>query len=211
MGGAADFTDWDERHRAAADQATPEPATFVTELLSLLPGGTALDLACGTGRHSLLLAGRGQRVVAVDGSAVALDVLEARALAMQRSVRRLRSFRDVSSAHSGIDLIQADLEQVTLPERAFALIVCVHYLQRSLFPQIQLALVPGGMLLFETFTRAQLEFDGGPKNPEYLLECGELRMAFPGLRLLFYRELRAGKGIASLIAQKPQRSPGLDD
>ena len=64
------------------------------------------------------------------------------------------------------------------------------------------ALAPGGMLLFETFTRAQLEFEGGPKNPEFLLECGELRVAFPGLRLLFYRELRAGKGIASLLARK---------
>jgi tellurite methyltransferase len=202
MDGATDLANWDERHRAAAGLPTPEPETFVTELLSLLPGGTALDLACGTGRHSLLLAGRGQRVVAVDGSAVALDVLEGRARALQRSVRRLRSFHDVSGALSGIDLIQADLEQVTLPDRAFSLIVCVHYLQRSLFPQIERALVPGGVLLFETFTRAQLELDGGPKNPEYLLECGELRVAFPGLHLLFYRELRAGKGIASLIARK---------
>jgi len=44
---------------------------------------------------------------------------------------------------------------------------------------------------------------GGPRNPNYLLERGELRTAFPGLRNLFYRELRAGKGIASLIAVKP--------
>jgi hypothetical protein len=58
------------------------------------------------------------------------------------------------------------------------------------------------MLLFETHTVAQLDFAGGPRNPEYLLDLGELRAAFPGLRSLFYRELRAGKGIASLIAQK---------
>jgi hypothetical protein len=68
------------------------------------------------------------------------------------------------------------------------------------------ALAPGGMLLFETYTRAQLEFSGGPRNPDHLLELGELRTAFPSLRLLFYRELRAGKGIASLIAQKPSRT-----
>jgi len=54
----------------------------------------------------------------------------------------------------------------------------------------------------ETFTSAQLEFAGGPRNPAYLLETGELRDAFPGLRVLFYRELRAGQGIASLIARK---------
>jgi len=58
------------------------------------------------------------------------------------------------------------------------------------------------MLLFETYTVAQLDFEGGPRNPNYLLELGELPTAFPSLQHLFYRELRAGKGIASLIAQK---------
>jgi len=43
----------------------------------------------------------------------------------------------------------------------------------------------------------------GPRNPEHLLEVGELRTAFPGLEIVFYRELRAGQGIASLVARKP--------
>jgi len=109
----------------------------------------------------------------------------------------------IATSRPGIELVHADLERTTLPSHSFALILCVHYLQRSLFPQIERALTLGGMLLFETYTRAQLEFDAGPKNPDYLLEAGELRVAFPSLRLVFYRELRAGKGIASLIAQKP--------
>jgi len=196
---------WDERHRAAAGQAAAEPATFVTELLPLLPVGPALDLACGTGRHALLLAAR-QQVTAVDGSAVALDVLETRARAAGQAVRRGRDLEVIaasdSGAGSGIDLVQSDLEQLRLPGECYALILCVQYLQRSLFSQIERALAPGGILLFETFTRAQLEFEGGPKNPEFLLESGELRVAFPGLRLMFYRELRAGKGIASLLARK---------
>jgi tellurite methyltransferase len=200
--GAADFNEWDKRHREAGERAAPEPATFVAELLSLLPRGPALDVACGTGRHSLLLAARGQRVVAVDGSSAAIDAVERRAREAELPARRIRSFEEASGPNPGIDLIQGDLEQVSLPERTFALILCVHYLQRSLFPQMARALAPGGMLLFETFTRAQLDFEGGPRNPEYLLDCGELRTAFPSLRLLFYRELRAGKGIASLIAQK---------
>jgi hypothetical protein len=85
---------------------------------------------------------------------------------------------------------------------SFSLILCLHYLQRSLFSAMQAALLPGGMLLFETYTRAQVEDANGPKNPAYLLEIGELRTAFPRLRIVFYRELRARKGIASLIAQK---------
>jgi tellurite methyltransferase len=199
---ASHFADWDARHREAAQRAPEEPASFVRELLPLLPEGPALDLACGTGRHTLLLAERGQHVSAIDSSAAALEILEERAQAANYPAQRVSRLGTSSAARSQIELVQADLEHTGLPCGAFALILCVHYLQRSLFVQMERALAPGGMLLFETFTRAQLEFEGGPKNPEHLLERSELRCAFPGLRLLFYRELRAGKGIASLIAQR---------
>jgi SAM-dependent methyltransferase len=102
----------------------------------------------------------------------------------------------------GLELIQANLEETQLPERRFDLIICVQYLQRSLFSQMARALRPNGVLLMEAFTRAQLEFTGGPRNPEYLLETGELRKAFSELCVLFYRELRAGVWIASLVAKK---------
>lgn len=195
-------SEWDVRHRAAAQGSAVEPASFVLELLPLLPRGPALDLACGTGRHTLLLAARQQPVTAVDHSSAGLDILEQRALAFDLKTNRLRNPQGVSPSQDGIDLIETDLERVVLPVAAYALILCVQYLQRSLFGQIARALAPGGMLLFETYTRAQLEFPGGPRDPEHLLAHGELRTAFPSLRLLFYRELRAGKGIASLIAQK---------
>ena len=200
---ASTLAEWDAKHRAAADGAAAEPASLVRELLPLLPRGPALDLACGTGRHTVLLAARGQRVTAVDGSSVALDILKERARASNQTVSRVESTPTIGVSEQGIQLRQADLEHATLRANSFSLILCIHYLQRSLFSQMQRALVAGGTLLFETYTRAQLEFTGGPKNPEYLLELGELRAAFPLLRVVFYRELRAGKGIASLMAQKP--------
>jgi SAM-dependent methyltransferase len=170
-------SDWDARYRSAAESRLPEPASIVRELLPLLPSGPALDIACGTGRHTLFLAARHQHVTAVDWSG--------------------------KSPHGGIDLVHADLERLELPESSFELILCLQYLQRSLFPQILRGLRHGGMLLFETFTQSQLEFADGPRNPEHLLEAGELRTAFPGLKVIFYRELRAGQGIASLVARKP--------
>jgi SAM-dependent methyltransferase len=72
-------SDWDAKHRLAAEASPSEPASIVCELLPLLPAGPALDVACGAGRHALFLAGRGQHVTAVDFSSVALDTLEARA------------------------------------------------------------------------------------------------------------------------------------
>ncbi len=199
---AASASGWNAKYSAAADEAPAEPAEFVRELLPLLPLGPALDLACGAGRHTLLLAARQQAVTAVDSSDVALEMLEKRARASHYVVSRIERAAQVGHRQHGIQLWHTNLEEVNLPRQAFSLVVCVHYLQRSLFAQIERALVPGGVLLFETYTVAQLEFAGGPRNPNYLLESRELRTAFPALRSLFYRELRAGKGIASLIAQK---------
>jgi tellurite methyltransferase len=199
----ANASEWDVKHRAAAQDETPEPASIVREMLALLPMGSALDLACGTGQHTLLLASRHQPVVAVDWSPVALAILEQHARSLNLAVHRASGAEfAVPSAFQGIQLVQADIESVVLPADSFSLILCVQYLQRNLFPQMERALRPGGVVLFETFTRAQLEFAGGPRNPAHLLDLGELRNAFPRLEVLFYRELRAGQGIASLVARK---------
>jgi SAM-dependent methyltransferase len=197
-------SEWEGKHRLAREVPPSEPASIVCELLPLLPRGPALDIACGTGRHALVLAARGQQVTAIDWSASGLGILEEHARAMEISVRRIRDFEKASgSHHGGIDILEADLERRDLPEHFFDLILCIQYLQRSLFPQMCRALRPDGMLLFETYTRTQLEFRRGPRNPAFLLEAGELRNAFPELRMLFYRELCAGQGIASLLAEKP--------
>jgi SAM-dependent methyltransferase len=203
----ATLTEWDARHRVAAQGPPAEPASIVRELMPLLPRGPALDIACGTGRHTLLLASHGHPVTAIDWSPAALEILEIRAREAHLAVQRNSTITAGSSRSAArIQLAEMDLENALLPRESFALILCIQYLQRSMFPQIAATLRPGGAVLFETFTRAQLSFAGGPRNPEYLLEPGKLRTAFPGLDLVFYRELCAGQGIASLFAQKPPRN-----
>jgi SAM-dependent methyltransferase len=198
-------SEWDEKYRLAEEVPEAEPAGILCELLPLLPAGRALDLACGSGRNALFLAERGRHVTAVDWSEPGLGILEARAQNKKIPVRRIQKPVDSGrTKRAGIDVLPADLEEIQLPENCYDVIVCIRYLQRSLFPQICRALRPGGMLLYETFTRAQLDFESGPKDPAYLLNPGELREAFPELCVLFYRELRAGQGIASLAAQKPR-------
>ena len=78
--------DWNEKYRLVAEMPAVEPASIVCELLPLLPKGPALDLACGSGRHSILLAELGQQVTAVDWSGAGLDLLEARARAERVAV-----------------------------------------------------------------------------------------------------------------------------
>ena len=195
---------WDAKHSLAANEAAEAPAGILTELWPLLPVGPALDLACSRGRNALFLAEDGRHVTAVDWSGAALDILEERAKALKVPVRRMQRIDEAKQpTRVGIDLLQTDLEAIALPANRYSVILCVRYLQRSLFSQICRALRPGGMLLFETYTKAQLDFSGGPRDPAHLLNSGELRRAFPELEVVFYRELRAEQGIASLAARKP--------
>lgn len=204
--------DWDEKHWNAGEASAIEASPLARELLPLLPTGPALDLACGRGRHTLLLAERGQAVTAVDWSPAALDLLERAAAAKGLKVHHGNHGHggndDIRPAAKGCGIFSvcADLEKITLPSRVFALVLCIQYLDRRLMPEIERALQPGGAVLFETYTTAQLAFEGGLRNPDYLLRPGELRRSFPGLETIFYRELNAGQGIASILARKPVES-----
>src|SRR5258708_10122554 len=157
-------SDWDAKHRLAEAPAA-EPASIVRELLPLLPTGEALDIACGTGRHALFLTARGQHVTAVDFSSVALDTLEARARDTHITVRRSRVVQAAGRhLRGGLDLIQANLEEMQLPERRFDLIIFIQYLQRSLFSQMVRARRRDGVFLVGTFTTPQLDVTCGPPD-----------------------------------------------
>jgi SAM-dependent methyltransferase len=199
---APSAAEWDERYRTAPP-GEAEPCSIVRELLPLLSKGNALDIACGSGRHTLLLAAHGWTVTAVDHSRAGLDRLQAEARARRLAIEWADSARPSGRKRTpGITTVLADLERFDVPRNTFDLILCINYLQRPLFSQIEAALRPGGEVLVETYTRAQLQFGSGPKSPDYLLEPGELRSAFPRLQTVFYRELTAGKGIASILARR---------
>lgn len=129
---------------------------WVRRFLPLIKaGGAVLDLACGGGRHSLLLAERGYRVVAVDRDAGALAQIE--------------------SASPGIETRVADLEGEPwpFPGRAFDGIVATNYLFRPLLPTLLDSLGEHGVLIYETFMLGN-ERCGRPSNPDFLLRPHEL-------------------------------------
>ncbi len=199
---------WDARYRAEGFPGGTEPAPFLQEALPLLGNGRALDLAMGAGRNAVFLAVNGWRVTGIDNSHVGLE--RAATLARDCGIPvhwgakwEPEPIPPLTPRIPGLLLVETDLERATVPAAQYELVICFNYLERRLFPAIERALRPGGMLVYETLTVAQLAFAGGPRNPQHLLHEHELRDAFPSLQTVFYRELATGKGIASLLALKP--------
>jgi rhodanese-related sulfurtransferase len=163
------------------------PSSWLLQCADLLPrGGAALDLACGRGRHALLLASAGYDVTALDRDDAALDALRSAATALALDV----DARRVDLEAPGVDLGQA----------RYDLVLVVHYLHRPLFPALRRALAPGGLLLYETFTEAQARH-GKPTHPEFLLRPGELPDLVAPLRVLRSREGEfEGRDVAGVAA-----------
>jgi len=198
---------WEERFRRPGYWAGPEPAPFLREILPLLgKPGTALELAMGEGRNAVFLAEQGWRVTGVELTEAGLA--KAEALASERKVRTWRgeaagnSSLSLQAPSAGVLLLQGDISTCAIPACPWDLLLVVNFLIRDALPAIRQALRPGSLLAYETYTVHQLRFDGGPRSREFLLEPGELRAAFADLDILIYREWTAGKGVASLLAQK---------
>ncbi|OQY99419.1 MAG: SAM-dependent methyltransferase [Candidatus Brocadia sp. UTAMX2] len=180
---------WDKRYETEAYIFGKEPVEFLREQIDILPRGKALDLAMGEGRNAVFLAKQGFEVDGCDVSEVA--VKKARELAREN--------------HVAIHAFVADLETYPLPKDTYDVIACFYYLQRDLVPQMKVALKPGGVIIYETYTIENWErgFEG-PKKKEYLLQPNELLNLFKDLKIVYYRELVLDnkKAIASLIAKK---------
>ncbi len=160
---------WNRKHRLTGPGSKPSAA--VTQHVHLARPGRALDLAAGNGRNALFLAGQGFAVDAVDISDVGL-----------------RMFAD---RHENVFALCANLETYEIAANRYSLVVNINYLNRRLFPYIQDGLVPGGVLIFETFLN-QPGFESqkpfSPENLDHLLKPNELAIAFPGLTPLICRE-----------------------
>lgn len=138
------------------------PSLWVKRFIHLITkGGRVLDLACGEGRHSVLLAKEGYSVLSVDRDLEPLKL----------QINRL----SVETA-SKIELSELDLEAQTWPfgdKPIFDGVVVTNYLYRPYIGRILPLLTPGGVLIYETFALGNEQF-GRPSNPNFLLKPNEL-------------------------------------
>lgn len=103
-----------------------------------------------------------------------------------------------------IETVCIDLEaaQVDLGTERFEVVSVFNYLHRPLIPILKRSVRRGGIVIYKTYTREQLQFGTGPRNPDFLLNKNELPQLFDGFRHLLYRETCEAEATAALIAQR---------
>jgi SAM-dependent methyltransferase len=178
---------WEQRYREWPQYA--KPSSFLARHADLI-GGRVLDVAGGNGRNGLFLAAQGARV----------DIIDIAHAGLRQALDAARQ------AAWPINAIQADLETYPLPADVNDVVNVIPYLQPSQLPTQPPALRPGGLLLFETFLIDQRQISH-PRNPEFLLQHGELRDAFADFEVLEYREGLLDSDPPAYLAQLAARRP----
>ncbi len=168
---------WDDRfRRALAELKAPDPpAPWLLahgDALAALAPGRAADVACGLGRHAVMLAELGFEVDALDQSQVGLDHLAGVARDRGLPIRCER-----------VDL----RAQPGLPRPPYSAIVVTNYLQRELLAVLVDALVPRGLLAVEAFL-AHPDPEWGPREPAMVVAPDELPRLLARTDVLFYEE-----------------------
>lgn len=173
----------------------PEPSAWVARFAALIrEGGTALDLACGGGRHARLLLARGHRVAMLD-----------------RDTSRVADL----APHPRAEILARDLEDGgpwPLAGRRFDGVVVANYLHRPILGRVLDAVAPGGALIYETFAEGNAAF-GRPRNPDFLLRRGELLdLARPaGLRIVAFEDMAVAEPRPAVVQRIAAVCPGGRD
>lgn len=185
---AEDRIKWNRIYYERALQAYPPPdallVAYAPKPEQIAPRRVALDLAAGLCQNATWLAEQGYLVNAMDISHVALERGRA-----EMAMRNLRN----------INFIQTDLDSVELMKNTYDLVCCFRFLSRHLLPDIRQAIVPGGMIIYQTWNIRRLN-----RHPDmsraFLLELRELPKFFPGWEVLHDDEVG---DVSHFVARRP--------
>ena len=189
-----DKNHWEKRYSGDGREANRNPSALLTDWLDSRQGppGSALDLACGTGRNALYLAEKGYEVTAVD--------ISPRAIKLAGEAAREKGLE--------INWIVADLDNYTIQGEYDIIVISFLYVNKTMVPAIINAMKKGGILLCENHMFPPSAAEEEARKHRFHLKPGELPQLFEGLKAIRYEERRVdGKEgrpsyIAILIAQK---------
>lgn len=168
---AVDIADWDRRYREGFYDGAPQPNPLLEKFWHAIPAGRVLDIAMGNGRNTLFLAEKGYDVWGIDRLPEALRT--ARQIIVTRGAR--------------VSLVLGDAADLPFRHGSMTGVTVFYFLLRDRMNEVVALLATGGILIYETLLKRQNTVDKR-RNPDHLLDDGELISYFGELDLLFYEE-----------------------
>lgn len=146
---------WEKKYQEKPNLLTQrEPSEKLVSIINKIQGRKALDVACGSGKHSIYLAKNDFKVEAIDIAQEALDNLN-------------------KKAFPNITTTCLDLDDFT-PTKQYDIIIKTNFLDRTLIPKLKNALTVNGVLFIETYMEDEHN-EKKDSNPNYLLKKEELK------------------------------------
>lgn len=184
------LTDWNKRYREGFYKGAITPHTLLTKFWPTIPGRHVADIAMGNGRDALFLSEKGFFVTGLEGSIEAINITKN------------------TMAQKGLVVypVLGDARRLPYGKGVFDCILVFYFLKKEIMDEMKDLLKKGGIFIYETFLKRQNDIDR-PRNPDYLLDDGELIGYFRGFELLFYEEIIENadgkkKAIARAIGRK---------
>lgn len=166
---------WNDRYAEKEFVYGTLPNKFLQQSINELPQGKVLFAAEGEGRNAVFAAKKGYVVSAFDISESAKN--KAEALAQEQQVT--------------IDYLVGDVFDLGYAKQTFdgLVLIFAHFpaAERTAIHAHLLSLLkPGGVIIFEAFSKEQLNYSsGGPKEAEMLFSLEEIQKNFPGVAFKF--------------------------
>ena len=179
--------DWDRRYRDGFYGGSEGPHELVRRFWPVIPKGRVIDVAMGSGRNALFLAGKGFGVCGIERSAEAIRIargaLDERAAILRGDAERLPFKRESAEGDS----------------RLLFSLKKHNGRHRNGFKK-------GWRGYLRNFLE-EAERDRQTEDPEYLLDDGELISFFESFDLFFYEETLSVTGgrrraVAKLVGRK---------
>jgi ubiquinone/menaquinone biosynthesis C-methylase UbiE len=202
------YRQWAETYDQPGNELLELDLPIIDAILDVLPTGTAVDTACGTGRLARRLAERGHRVVGVDGS---VDML-----------------REARRNLPGVSFVVGDLDDLPLPDASVDLVTnalaLTHVVDLDhVLAEFARVLRPGGVAIIsdvhpDLVTLGSAVKGHGPAGQHLLAACHRrtvadyLRAAMSaGFRVRGFEEQHRASDVADDSAPDPEPAPEIGD
>jgi tellurite methyltransferase len=176
------MTDWNKKYKEGFYNGANDPHELLKKYWQAIPKGRVIDMAMGNGRDALFLADNGFDVYGIEKSTEAIKIAR-------------------QSANKNLSIICGDAAFLPFKHDIAEGIIVFYFLLRNSMEDLINILKKGGVIIYETFLKRQNDIDRR-RNPDFLLDDGELISYFKRFEILFYEEtISTSEGKSKAIAR----------